>query len=56
MWKEAVVAEFDILSGNLSGGTEEDRKHLRIVNMPTEIRTAHPPNTTHLLDACVCWR
>jgi hypothetical protein len=29
MWKEAVMASFEVLSGNLPRGTEGNRKNLR---------------------------
>jgi hypothetical protein len=30
MWKEVVVVEFEVLPGNLSGGTEEDQEETQV--------------------------
>lgn len=39
MWKEVVVAGFEILLCHFPGGAEETHKKLRVVGVPAEIRT-----------------
>jgi hypothetical protein len=42
MWKEMIVAQFDAVSRNLCGGTEENYKtSSRIVGVRTEILNRH---------------
>jgi hypothetical protein len=46
MWKEAVIAQFNVLSRNLSGGTGEYHENLsQDSQLRGEISTRYPSNT-----------
>jgi hypothetical protein len=52
MWKEMVVACFEVVSLHLAEGNEENHEKPQSGRMVSEIRTGHKPETFPLKPAC----